>query len=314
VAEFSIAPYSVRVHERGDPHSFVRLGNINGRSLTEIVAEFLEEIAEKASRDDDARRVVRSAQYETSGRQVQGLVETGEFGYRSELIDVDTAEVTHVREANEAGMLPFYFLFDLPPRADRGFVLLQRFRVYGIRKAFLLPFSSWFAERFDDYILDIGRIVPPEAWQEYAEGRVVALKFVAASVPQAIEDAYLADGYEEAQAVAEFNIRVRRNADLPRRILARVREAVRGQRAFDQIVELPGIDVETVKVIVEHDGSRRTLEIGALDKFRVAYDITDSIEVDTETGFPTLDSLKSEAGKLLRQLKKDLGSDSGDAE
>ena len=211
-------------------------------------------------------------------------------------------------------MLPFYFLFELPTRSDRGLVLLQRFRVFGVRKAFVVAFSSWFGQRYQDLVLEVARIVPPEAWREYADGRVVELKFLAAQLPTAIEDAYIAENFEKPQAAAEFSVRVRRNGALPRRLLAKVQEAVRGERAFDQIVELPGIDVARVRVVVEKDGTKRTLEIGSLEKLRVTYDITDEVEIDSASGLLTVESLDREARAILGDIKKEIGAVATDAD
>jgi hypothetical protein len=84
---------------------------------------------------------------------------------------VETEKIAYERKITEANMLPFYFLVDLPEETDEGIILLQRLGMFGIRKMLYHVLSQKFAEKFEDFRLDLHTLVDADEIAKYQKGK-----------------------------------------------------------------------------------------------------------------------------------------------
>ena len=264
----------------------------------------------KANYSVNARnqKLLRVLQSGLQNRTIGGVVETGEYGYEAELYDVEADAVSYQRTANDAEMVPFYFLVYLPTQRDEGVLILQRRAQYGIRTVFLQDFTQYFKE-FDSTIqVEINPLVPQNLIDQYLQdGRLTKVRFIRFAIPTDVADAFEGGGHIEESGHTELVVSAGRNQRLP--LLGRIRDVVNRRRDVNEMIELHDFGYETVKVELEVAGSRKTVDLSNVMKLRAYYDITSELEVGTN-GHPVFTSIDGIARDLMGRLLDTLRTDS----
>jgi hypothetical protein len=303
MSTISLASYTLRVKNKTDAKS-VDLSRLNGtRDMLDICWQFLEDRYEEPSHDSSSRKLIRVIKLdrEKRSRSLTGLLQTGEYGFASDLLDVESGEVSHKRSSQEAEMIPFYFLFNIPPGVDEGIVILQRFRTSGIRKLLLADFQKYFATQFGEYRVEINPLTPESVLQQYRSDqcRITKARFVRFSLPSDLADLYNNQDHEEEEGYVEYTINAKRNRTLP--IWARLNEVLTGKREMNRLLEIESFDYSNVKIEVDLNGTRRTIDLANPKQLRAYYDITDKLS-PTEEGHPAYNEVDAIAKDLLAEL------------
>ena len=301
----SLAAYSINVwnseeSEREDISDFA-----DEDDLMELFSTFLSSLQVKASHDKKNRLLlkVETLKIDKMSRTICGIIETGEYGSESKLRDADTQEVVYKKKIKEAGMLPFYFLLDLPKGSEDGILVLQRTGMFGIRKILTAVVDFWFEAKFPDHGLRLHPLAEPGDLEKYKGGQVETVRFIGYDVPGDIADA-LNSVHKKFDGHVELVIVARRGSFL------NLKDRIR--RFFDKEVELnkfialkeTKFKYQDVKLKTKVGRSRRTLSLGDHKLLRSYYDITDDVKVDEDTGHPNFDSIdKFYPLKNLREKK-----------
>jgi hypothetical protein len=305
MARISLATYAVRIKARYGRES-LQLDNAEGQDILAMLDEYVRQRAAHL-RDEDEQKVLVVSRHTTRGRFITGIVQTGEWGYRSDLYDVDRQEVSYVRSPREAGLLPFYFRFHLPAGRNEGLLVLQRFQNFGVRTTLSKDIATFIADHFDAYTVSINPILAPEVWRAYlTEGRLVTLRFIRFHVPHDIAAAVDSQGAIEDVATVEYVLKARRNSALP--FAGAIAEFVDGRRHWNDFVEITGFDYDTVKAEVEFEGgAKRTIELKDVGSLRAVYDITDEVEIGRD-GHPSFASIDGIARRYAEDVETRMGS------
>lgn len=75
------------------------------------------------------------------------------------------------------------------------------------------------------------------------------------------------------------------------------------------MLEIRGFEYDTVKVEIEMDGNRRTIDLSNLMKLRAHYDITREVQIGTN-GHPVFSSIDGVAKQLVDDLLNSMGTGS----
>jgi hypothetical protein len=299
----SLASYTLRVKNKTDGKA-VDLSKIDGnRDMVDICWQFLEDRYDEPSHDSSSRKLIRVIKLdrEKRSRSLTGLLQTGEYGFTSDLLDVESGEVSHKRSSQEAEMIPFYFLFDIPPGVDEGIVILQRFRTSGIRKILLEDFQKYFATKFGEHKVEINPLTPESVLKQYSSDqcRITKARFIRFSLPSDLADLYGKQDHEEEEGYVEYTINAKRNRTLP--IMSRLKEVLIGKREMNRLIEIENFDYSNVKIEVDLNGNRRTIDLSNPKQLRAYYDITDKL-ITTEDGHPAYNEVDVIAKELLTEL------------
>jgi len=297
---FFLASYTIRLRDRPSD-TYQLLGNFTGpNDLLAVFNQYLANRQATYSHDTASQKLLRVLQFASQSRSISGVVETGEYGYESTLYDVQTAAVSYQRTTNDAEMLPFYFLAHVPAQRDEGVLLLERMGQLGIRKVFLGDFIDYFHQYHPSIDVEFNPLVPQQLVTQYLQGgRVTKLRFIRFSVPSDITDAYDRGGHEEEAGYIEFVVHARRNRRIP--IISRIRDVVDGRRQVSNMIEIRGFEYDSVKVEIEMEGNRRTIDLSNLMKLRAQYDVTPDIQIGAN-GHPVFSSIDAVAKRLLEDL------------
>ena len=134
----------------------------HGQDLMTIFHQYLQGRVADYSIDQERKKLWRVLRPYATDSTVNGIVETGEYGYTADLYNVDTETVSYQRIGSDAEMMPFYFLTHLPAHRDEGIILLQRRSNLGIRTIFLRDFTDYFASCYPGFKVSFNPLVPKQ--------------------------------------------------------------------------------------------------------------------------------------------------------
>lgn len=299
MGKFSLATYAVRVREKRTTSLLPLDGFGPGYDLFQIFDDYLSGLTVRLSHSSAERRLIRvsTLSRDKGKREIEGIIETGEYGFESDFFDVKEQKASYRRKISDAEMLPFYFLLSLPKGRDEGLLVLQRFRNFGIRKVLLEDFLRFFTELNTDYVVNMSPLIPEAVIKSWIDqGKVSTIKFVQFQVKSDIADAFDINNHEEVSS--ELTFHARRGSGVG--VLSGLSERYFGRKIQNRVVEIRGgnYEFDTVKLEVQIGNSKRTVDVLHPGRARAFHDITDEVELD-KSGHPKLASLSEQAHRLL---------------
>ena len=158
MARYSLATYTIRIKDKVRD-IYVPINNIqNGTDFLNVMDNYLSNRNMNMAHQQAQRKLLKIRNFTHQNRVFSGIVETGEYGYEAELLDVNSSRTTHRRSVSEAEMLPFYFLIFLTQNTDEGILILQRFKQYGIRTIFGRDINEYISSQFHSLELQINPV------------------------------------------------------------------------------------------------------------------------------------------------------------
>jgi hypothetical protein len=292
MARFTLSPYVIKVKERRDLNYF-DLDNLpNHDDLWTLFSTYLRRLQNRYLRDDDEAeapsKILRLTRLDCEGREIAGIVETGEAGLQADLYDIDAEEVEFTREPRHAEMYPFYFLIRIPRNSPRGIVILQRFQNYGIRTQLFSGFAEFLKDTNDRAIFEMNPLTETEALRQFMRnGRLTEIKAIQYEIPADRADAF-GIGVQEHPIRMSFVLNPHRTGSLP--FVGRISDLLESRRSVNELVELPGFQPDTVKVKFTMDGAERTFDLTNIGKARPFYDVSGDVVLGPNR-FPEFDSI-----------------------
>jgi hypothetical protein len=301
MARISLGAYSLRVKDSSG--EFVNVDEVTSElDLLEILKEYLKNLKKQFSHDSREKKLLRVLQLTARNRILNGLIETGEYGFESNLYDLGRKAVSHKRNIQEAEMLPFYFLVEIPKDSDHGIILLQRFKQYGMRRILMESLRAHFSVNYPDLKIYVAPLIPGSMVKRYlTEGRITKVRFVSHTITSDIADAYDSGTGRQEGGQLELVLRAKRDGWLPLR--GRLRAFLDKKRKLSNFVELEDFKYDDVKIEVELNRNRRTVDLSNLQKIRAYIDVSDQIKI-MPNGHPSFESIDYVAKELLNDLKE----------
>jgi len=300
MARYSLATYTIRIKDKVRD-IYVPINNIqNGTDFLNVMDNYLSNRHMNMAHQQAQRKLLKIRNFTRQNRVFSGIVETGEYGYEAELLDVNSSRTTHRSSVSEAEMLPFYFLIFLTQNTDEGILILQRFKQYGIRTIFGRDINEYISSQFHSLELQINPLVPSRLINEYLNnGRILKLRFIRFSFPPDIADAYDTQYHVEEEGYTEYVISAKRRGSIP--ILGRILEVLNGQRQLNELIEIQSFEYDKVKVEVDLNGNKRTIDLSDMSKLRAYIDVSQSVRLGND-GHPLFESIDEIAQGLLQDL------------
>ena len=305
----SLAPYTIRVRRRKEK-DFLPLGQLDvGYDAFDLFQRFFDVL--KTRLDRTSKTLFRRIRFERypRNRVLEGILETGEYGYEAMLVDVDVDpnKITHRRRVTEAELLPFYFRLDIPRRANQGYLILQRFGSLGIKAALEEALARFFSRT--PYIVEINPLVPEQVIEKWIRPtNVRRLRLVSFELPKTIDEAFqLGDSKE---VYAELVIRPKKGHKFPlpgwlkRRGGEGFIELKDAQKEIKKLRhDLDGIfPLDTLKFEVSVAGKTRTVDVTDPGNLVAYHDVTAAVQPLDKNGHPAWDKIREEARNLAKDL------------
>ncbi|HEY4374240.1 MAG TPA: hypothetical protein VGN52_20105 [Burkholderiales bacterium] len=301
---FSLAAYTIKVkqlHKRG--HDYCDLSEFGDKKfdIEDFLTDFFGSRLESYLTLPNSRMMRIATLLDiTPSRTWAGFIETGDYGYTSDLFDTAANVVSYHRKAPEAEMIPFFFMLSVPANASMGILLLQRFKQFGIKSHLVPELKRAFEKTYSGFGLEIERLVPKTFIDNVLkDGVLKALRFINYELPSDLADTAKTLGIKPVVSSAELIIHARREHSLP---MPKAVESVfkRTKNVID-IVELPSFEYSTVKLEMEVGNRRRTINLSSIENMGGNFDITEEISVGPN-GHPRPDSIFKVTGEYLVDL------------
>ena len=219
MAKFSLVPYAIRVKEKGT-NKYLSLGNISNLDLANILDGYLKQIPNSLS-DSDHSSIIKTGSCSLQGRVLNGTIKGGDYGYTAELSNTETGRTSYQRQVTDAELIPYYFLMELPSTANKGIVVLQKFKQSGVKEAFFKNFRDYFNSKLGaDYTLELDPIVPKELVREYLKGgRILKIRLIKQGFPRDTFDVNSDEHPEDKEVTSELVFSAKRGGSLPDKLL-----------------------------------------------------------------------------------------------
>ena len=305
MVSFSLALYTIRLRNK-QTDMYEPMGAFDhGIDFLNVAHGYLTARTQNHSIDHNVRRLMRVVQSHGLARRISGIIEAGEYGYRADLYNVAISAVSHQRVIDEAEMLPFYFLINVPQQQDEAILILSRRSQRGIRTILLQDFQSHFNAIYPGTALEINPLVPQSMIDELSRGRITEIRLIKFVIPPDIADALRVGGHVETAGTLEMSVLAGRNGSWP--IFANVRDVLLGTRDVNRVLELDGFEYDNAKIRFDIGGKTRTVDLSNIMKLRALIDISDQVTVGPD-GHPEFSSVDTIANNLLRDVLRDLGT------
>lgn len=296
--KISLATYSISVRKRQKTEylSWQKFDGVN--DLSDILAGYIKRWQNYNS-NSDTKQVINLKSYTLEGEKHFGIIETGEWGYESTLVDIKQKAIAHKRNTNEAEMIPFFFFMGFPNDKKEGVLILERFGTLGIRSYLGSFLDSEFQKKHSDYIVEFTPLIMEEVAKEYLDkGRILRISFISHDVPSDICDA-LERGSKENIAYSEYVIHAKKRSKLP--LNGKIKEMLKAKSQQRTVFSMRSFEFDSIKVKIEKDGVVRTLDVVEFEKIRSYINIDDKIKKE-KSGHPEIESIKNEANNLYYEL------------
>jgi len=299
----SLTSYIFRIKSRSDK-KYLKLGSYKKDSdFIQTASNYLLSLQGTNHIDLKKQKIIGSAEIQTKERLIYGTIKSGEFGFKCDLYDTEACLVAYERKVQDADLMPFYFLMEVPDDADEGIMVFQKYNQLGIKSLFSDFLKDRFQLEHQDMMLDVHPLVPEQILNQFInDGRVIKIKFTRFKLPTDIADAFDGQSHKEVNGTTELVLKVSKNGQFP--ILGRIKECVSKRRPLNQFITIENFEYDTVRIGVDFNGRVRTFDLSDLYKVSPSLDI--SSEVELQDGHPTFTSINNVAMSFLDDLARQI--------
>lgn len=298
MARFKLVPYTVRVKQKRADDA-LPLNNMDGKGngFLKCLQKYLKE-AQETQVLEQPQKTISVDRFKGSQRNVYGIVKSGEYGVAADFVDIETLEKTpHAREEKHSETLPFFFFFHIPDDTNRGILILQMFKVHGIKTVLERKLNEYFSDQ--GLVIEFNRLISQTLLEQLEKNRLVEFRLIRYDVP--MDPAEKIHNGSPEELIEERVFRVKRNKEL--NLIESIKTLLSEKKT--NYYEVLGECYDEIKVLIEKDGSKITLTFGEEDKFRESMPLDGSIPM--VGGFPSHDYLLEKAEDYLKHLNENLG-------
>ena len=301
----SLAAYAVKVWNPNDrDYELLSDFDSDGADVFDFVHDVLSAIKTKTLDQKALQQAFSVPKLEKNDRTLRGTVETGQYGYESDFINVKTGKNVFQRQKEDAEMLPFYFYFEIPEGAEDGILILQRTSAFGIRKVLHWVLNIAFEEKYPEYKLRFRPLVAESEVDRFMHGKIQKIHFIKKSIPADLEEGF-DKGHKEVRGTVELVIRASKKSILPMNgLLSKIFKNFKNQEVGGVFALADDEDFayDNVKAEVKVGRATRTINAAHPGRIRSYFDVTDDVEIGSN-GHPRYNSIQEQGDKLAAQLR-----------
>ncbi len=311
--EIKLEVYTIKAREKGEKDKLVNINSIQGKNFNAFFQEYIKSFDLKIQVNDEQKRSLKldssNINVNADLRTISGVIHSGDYGYESEGINIETGKTSYTRRTTDTEILPFYFLLILPEKENKGYVILQRFGGKGIHTIFKKHLSEYFKNKFENHLLEFDPYVSRQLANSFIEnGDIKKFTLTRYNLPSDIAEQLNFIGHEEDIMSIELTIKAKKNRKLP--LNNRVKSFIQNPNArmftSKPLDDLGFNGVHKSKIEVKHNGNSRTIDLGDTFQLRPYYDIDKTVKKDT-SGHPVFESIDRIAKDLLQDLLVEIG-------
>jgi len=288
--------------------NYYNINNIYGNDVFNIIINFLD-LNKKSSNDIQTKHSFTVDKFTLDNRTITGIIQYGDYGYRSTIRENSTSAITHRRVPTETEQIPLYFLINVPKCGDEFYLLFERFGHSSVRHHFFNKFHGYFRELFPKTILKQYDLFPSEVFKTYLKnGTPKELILTNFSSPPDISDRYSRSGEKqniERSYSATLSVKAKRRGDI-KFVIQPILDILNGKGTVHDFISVEGFNQDEASVEIVLDGKAKKFNIGKSWDCSPYYDITKDL-VNDDDGHPKFDDIDHLSKEYLKDVLKGTG-------
>ena len=286
-----LTAYGIEI--RNEEHNNFELHNIYGVSLLDHFYGIANAAIDEYNRDRTTENIfayndvdfqtVRNDAEQDVYQILYLRIKTGDYGEESEIVNSETGEITHNKSVEEADVLPFGCCVIVPcGEYTEGIVLVQSLGRNGITGIIKKKFNEY-VRQLDGQLRAVLNPIVPRGYMErlLTHGVLKSIRLISYGIPDDAADRY---GVDRGTSKVIRERVIRKPIGFVHNKYNQIMECVRGERAYNSIVELDDFEIEFS--VGKRD---KTISLKGLNQLVVNEDITNLVVI--ENGHPTFESL-----------------------
>ncbi|MEZ8062107.1 MULTISPECIES: hypothetical protein [Vibrio] len=293
----SVSPYSLRCFNKNlsgeHEQRYSSLDNIKSYDLYYMLKDFIESNSDEYKLFEEAKQVCLFSDmtFDEHKRQISGWFNVGNYGMKTEIIDIKTGKVDYEKAQDKAEIIRHYVHFYIPKGFNEAMAFMHSYRGIGVKTLFYVLFSSYFSVRTDLTLqmkpLAYDKAI--DAWLEATAKEVRLTKFVGV---KDIADQVKKLGHHEQELVIKPP---RRNN------LGKLKDYLTKGSERLAAVEVMSDFAGPIKTVVELDGKQRTFCIGRHESTSLCEIEISEEDVTFVSGVPELDSIRTWVRDIIKE-------------
>ena len=255
--------------------------------------------------DEEKQKIVRLVPntLKLFGRQITSLVETGDYGTISNIIDSVTGEVKYKKRAQDADVLPFFIMFYIPQDMTSAIMISQRFKEFGATSIVIDTIKKEFKEKHPTVQMEFSALKSTTLSDKYlSSGKLKKISFKCFDSKVLNSSLNNIEGLNTNDYTLEYNIIPKRGKSIPSPIINMFRLNRDNSKSISQLIKIPYYDYDDVSFDLNLNGHNRTLKASDIESLGSFFDITNDIITGAD-GLPTYESIKKVAESILDDIK-----------
>lgn len=254
--------------------------------------------------DKDKQKVVRLVPktMKILGRNVMSMIETGDYGVISNIIDTETGETKYTKRAQDADVLPFFIMFYVPENRSSAIMISQRYKQFGATSIVIDSVRKEFMAKHPDVFMEIDSLKSATLSDKYlSSGRLKRITFKCFD-SKILNSSMNIEALNSNEYTLEYSIVSRRGKMIPATLLNMFRPNRDSSKSVAQLIKIPYYEYNEISFDLSLNGHNRTLKASDIESLGSFFDITKDVEMG-ENRLPTYDSIQKVALDILNDIK-----------
>lgn len=297
----TISPYTIRCFNplaKGKKlqDSYSPLGAIGQFDMYKIFKDYISSKGSGYHDIKETKQVYSFAgfKFDDATREIRGVLKAGNYGNRTDIINIKTGNIDFKRLAQNAEVLNHYVRLYVPEKLNEGVALLHNQRNVGIKTLIYDLLRAEFT-KVTGRVLQMNPLSYEKAFDEWKKAVAKEIKMVRFSPMGTIEDQVKNLGHDEAEHT--YIIKAPRRKDLG----AFADYISQGTQERAMVEALAPLCAE-VKTVVELNGRKRTFRLGTAQSNQLCEIDVDEAQVTITAGNPQMRELDRWSKVLLNEF------------
>ncbi|HDS7364672.1 hypothetical protein [Morganella morganii] len=298
----TIAPYTFRcyigTHHKDKKLNYSNLDKIKGHyDLLLLLEKFIKERCDYTILEK-TKQVYRftDVKFNQSKREIYGWIESGFYGEKRDIINIDTGKVDYLKTQKNAEMIKYYFHFYIPLGVNEGMAFLQTYRKYGIKTLFYSQFFDYF-KSITDLSLQMNPLAYEKALSDWLDAETKEIIITQFNGLHDIADQVNFGGHVEKSLCIKA----------PRsKSLGKLSSFLKKDTDNYKMIEVLSGFGSTVKTIVEIEGRTKRFNVKSESNNTISEIIFDEDDVSFIDGIPQLTSIYSWMNDIIKEYIQNL--------
>ncbi|MBO6536339.1 MAG: hypothetical protein JJ966_08960 [Balneolaceae bacterium] len=307
--------YTIKIRQQREKDSYFPLDDINGDHFIDLFSEFETWLEQNPQNLNNYNKLLKYRDPEDSERLLvqedngnirlfHGTFRSGDFGYSSNLDDINTGVRLHVQTPDQASTYPLFASVYINSGYHTGLIGLQIDGRFSMKTQLELAFREFLRANYEGLYIEFNTYLPSEAIDELIEDSIASeFTFIKYNADR---DAFNNIGGLQPESIkAKLSLKVEGfNEGSLNPFRNNLKNAIRDRNSRYIEISTGGdvFDYDDLNIKIKRNGLEKTLTLGRLERIRGSIDITDEVERNLETNNTIFDSFRRVSQRELMEI------------